>query len=392
MSHLFFFFFFLSLPLPAATSSHPPVKDLGMPGGKKVVGGGSTGAAPTAAAVPSGVRRLETSEGASAQRDDEPEEEGEEDLRDGGIPFFVNRGGLPVDEPTWERMWKHVAKIHPDGEKVAQRIRGATDLPKIPIPSVPTFQPSTPVPERLEAVQRYIRELQYNHTGTQFFEIKKSRPLTGLMDLAKEMTKEALPIKCLEAVILGIYLTNSMPTLERFPISFKTYFSGNYFRHIVLGVNFGGRYGALGMSRREDLMYKPPAFRTLSELVLDYEAAYGRCWHVLKKVKLGQCVSHDPHSVEQIEWKHSVLDVEKLGREDFRKELERHARDMRLKIGKGTGPPSPTKDRKKDVSSPQRGQSSPHRRNSRSERRPSGEKKPSEPKAMPDLNGYQIRV
>ncbi|XP_016075798.1 PREDICTED: vasohibin-1 [Miniopterus natalensis] len=212
------------------------------------------------------------------------------------------------------------------------------------------------------------------------------------MDLAKEMTKEALPIKCLEAVILGIYLTNSMPTLERFPISFKSYFSGNYFRHIVLGVNFGGRYGALGMSRREDLMYKPPAFRTLSDLVLDYEAAYGRCWHVLKKVKLGQCVSHDPHSVEQIEWKHSVLDVDRLGREDFRKELERHARDMRLKIGKGTGPPSPTKDRKKDVSSPQRSQSSPHRRNSRSERRPSGEKKPSEPKAMPDLNGYQIRV
>lgn len=134
------------------------------------------------------------------------------------------------------------------------------------------------------------------------------------------------------------YLTNSMPTLERFPISFKTYFSGNYFRHIVLGVNFGGRYGALGMSRREDLMYKPPAFRTLSELVLDYEAAYGRCWHVLRKVKLGQCVSHDPHSVEQIEWKHSVLDVDRLGREDFRKELERHARDMRLKVSVGPRP------------------------------------------------------
>lgn len=132
-----------------------------------------------------------------------------------------------------------------------------------------------------------------------------------------------------------------MPTLERFPISFKTYFSGNYFRHIVLGVNLGGRYGALGMSRREDLMYKPPAFRTLSELVLDYEAAYGRCWHVLKKVKLGQCVSHDPHSVEQIEWKHSVLDVEKLGRDDFRKELERHARDMRLKVRKGAALPAP---------------------------------------------------
>lgn len=123
MNHLFFSCFLIH--------SSTPIKDLGMPG-KKVVGGGSSCAATTVvAAVPSGVRRLETSEGASAQRDDEPEEEGEEDLRDGGVPFFVNRGGLPVDEATWERMWKHVAKIHPDGEKVAQRIRGVTDLPKV---------------------------------------------------------------------------------------------------------------------------------------------------------------------------------------------------------------------------------------------------------------------
>lgn len=131
---------------------------------------------------------------------------------------------------------------------------------------------------------------------------------------------------------VGSYLTNNMTTLDRFPISFKTHFSGNYFRHIVLGVNFGGRYGALGISRREELMYKAPVFRTLSELIFDFEEAYRRCWHTLKKVKLGHCVSHDPHSVEQIEWKHSILDLDKLSREDFRKDLERHARDMRLKV------------------------------------------------------------
>lgn len=35
-------------------------------------------------------------------------------------------------------------------------------------------------------------------------------PAPRLMDLAKEMTKEALPIKCLEAVILGMYPSSAL--------------------------------------------------------------------------------------------------------------------------------------------------------------------------------------
>ncbi|XP_075470811.1 tubulinyl-Tyr carboxypeptidase 1 [Ascaphus truei] len=314
---------------------------------------------------------------------------GGEEEEEGGAPFYVNRGGLPVDEPTWERMWGHVTRTHPAGEELARRIREAQDLPKVPVPCVPSPPAGATVPERVEAAQRYVRELQYNHTGTQFFEIKKSRPLTGLLDLAKEMTKEALPIKCLEAVILGIYLTNSISGLERFPISFKTQFSGGCFRHIVLGLHWGGHFGALGMSRREDLMYKPLEHRTLSSLLADFQAAYACCWHTLRKVKIGRYVSHDPHSVEQIDWKHSVLDLQELGEEGLRRELERHSRDMRLRITKG--PPTPPKERKRDVtSSPQRGQSSPLRRE-RPERRPSGEKS-ADSKSLPDLSGYQIRV
>lgn len=123
-----------------------------------------------------------------------------------------------------------------------------------------------------------------------------------------------------------------MPGVERFPLSFKSQFSGNHFHHIVLGVHSGGRFGALGMSRREDLMFKPLEFRTLMDLVREFEGAYRGYWHTLRKVKIGQYVSHDPHSVEQIEWKHSILDVDKLTKEELRKELERHTRDMRLKV------------------------------------------------------------
>ncbi|KAG2457909.1 VASH1 protein, partial [Polypterus senegalus] len=212
-------------------------------------------------------------EGVAQRGEEEQDDEGEEDLREGSAVLFVNRGGLPVDEATWERMWRHVARIHPEGEDLVRRIRGANDLPKTSF---------------------CVKSISFNSWQS--------------------------------------YLTNSIPGLERFPLSFKTQFSGNYFRHIVLGVHSGGRFGALGISRREDLMYKPLTFRTLSELVQEFDVAYHRYWHTLKKVKIGQYVSHDPHSVEQIEWKHSILDVDKLTQEELRKELERHMRDMRLKV------------------------------------------------------------
>ena len=129
------------------------------------------------------------------------------------------------------------------------------------------------VATRLEQIQSYMSGLKYNHTGTQFFEIKKARfvsaslrlyftlyyigcmcmdihsyesyqvcavndvgnihfsifiyhlllirPISGLMECAKDMIKEALPIKCLEALVLGVYLTNDIHGLVRFNISFK---------------------------------------------------------------------------------------------------------------------------------------------------------------------------
>lgn len=249
-----------------------------------------------------------------------------------GVWFWVNKNGFPVDDMTWERMWDHVAKIHPNGYKMVHSVRGNVDLPQVPYPQAPlNMSPALSVADKLEKIQKYMNNLQYNHTGTQFFEIKKNRPISGLMEVAKDMIRESLPIKCLEAIILGIFLTNGMMGVERFPISFKTAFNGNVHRHVVLGIYHAGKYGALGMSRREDLMDKPLVFKTLSELILDYEKAYKKYWHDVKRVKVGLPAPHDPHSYEFIQWKTLALTRSRMTTQEYVKELDGHAKEIKSK-------------------------------------------------------------
>lgn len=82
-------------------------------------------------------------------------------------------------------------------------------------------------------------------------------------------------------------------------------------------------------------MDKPLTFRTLSDLIFDFEDSYKKYLHTVKKVKIGLYVPHEPHSFQPIEWKQLVLNVSKMLRADIRKELEKFARDMRMKVGAG---------------------------------------------------------
>ena len=91
--------------------------------------------------------------------------------------WHVNKGGIPVVEATWEKMWDYVVATHPEGESVAASIRGKA-CKKVPIPPPPVVSLAYSTHDNLLRVQKYLEELQYNHTGTQFFDIKKTRPLS----------------------------------------------------------------------------------------------------------------------------------------------------------------------------------------------------------------------
>ena len=64
-------------------------------------------------------------------RDSKSRADKEETTEDNGVWFLVNKNGFPIDEITWNRMWDHVAKIHPEGPKTFHCVRGNSDLPQV---------------------------------------------------------------------------------------------------------------------------------------------------------------------------------------------------------------------------------------------------------------------
>lgn len=63
--------------------------------------------------------------------------------------------------------------------------------------------------------ETYICRLGYNHLGTTFFEIRKYASIRSLGQTAQRMVEHGLPIKCLEATVLALYLTAPIAEIDR---------------------------------------------------------------------------------------------------------------------------------------------------------------------------------
>lgn len=225
--------------------------------------------------------------------------------------FLINRSGLPFDDLTWNELWEFAAHLYPESRITLREIQSAPLLQEVPYPSPPPISIAKQgrIGDYLGRVGDYMKALTYNHTGTQFFETRPNSSMITLMETAKCMIREALPIKCMEAIVLSIYLTNGVPCLGRFPINFKSELPARvgvpqrYFYHVVLGLAHGNRFGAAGLSRRSTLMDKKMEHTSLYDLIADFDEGYRNCGHRLIKVRIGNLISHDPYSIAPIPWK-----------------------------------------------------------------------------------------
>ncbi|WIA10257.1 hypothetical protein OEZ85_010457 [Tetradesmus obliquus] len=212
----------------------------------------------------------------------------------------------------------HKLPVQEDGVKQALKlIKGCSadelaavglQAPAPPVPAAAVDDSQQPIAARLQAVQELISSLQYNHAHGYYYDVSKARPLSAILATAAGILSDPLPIKCIEAVFLGLLLTQGwgQGELQRLPVGFKSMGPNRQvYRHIVLAVHdpSSGLFGALGISRRANLMYKPLAFDSLAALLADYQEAYRGWGHSVVKVRVGLPVEHDASYTGPVCWR-----------------------------------------------------------------------------------------
>mmetsp|Transcript_15410 Transcript_15410/g.51727 ORF Transcript_15410/g.51727 Transcript_15410/m.51727 type:complete len:318 (-) Transcript_15410:152-1105(-) len=202
-------------------------------------------------------------------------------------------------------------------EKLAEMVKAIktrSDLPCPPRPDVPRLNLTSDPTSRHRMIQKYIEGFEYNFTGENFFNVKgvrQNQSLFRVLEVAKRVIRECLPIKCVEAVYLGIYLTQTMSDIERLPVIFNSEIDGHKYGHIVLVIRYNCKLGAIGLSRRPDLMFKECEYNSLSEILLEYKRSYERWSHRLHKIKIGNLIPHEGSNRlnDIVDWANTVISL-----------------------------------------------------------------------------------
>jgi len=201
-------------------------------------------------------------------------------------------------------------------------------------PPVPVFpqqltDPKLSLDEKIWRIQSFINAFQYNYTGKSFFkkDMRRDRGINHITNIAKDIMRQALPIQCVEALFLGIHLTNTMKNeLIRIPITFESISSNEWHSHIVLGLKAlkgrGGtrkdeRWGALGISRIPSLMYKELKFEKLASLLKNYQHAYNDSGHVLERISLGTPFPCEAYAGDRPKWRTSVIEMSEVDKQNL---------------------------------------------------------------------------
>jgi hypothetical protein len=122
-----------------------------------------------------------------------------------------------------------------------------------------------------------------------------------------------------------------MRDLQRVPLRFQTKHGENIHFHIVMAANdtTKRKWGALGISRVESLMYKELRFDHLSDMILDYIRAYEAIGHDVENVFLGLPFHHDLNAMSRIEWIALVVPMsKKVAWERKAHVFDQHAKEM----------------------------------------------------------------
>jgi len=185
-------------------------------------------------------------------------------------------------------------------------LESVPDIPQLPN-SIVNGNLNKDIRGKIRLLSQYIKSFEYNHIGKDFFTVDKKKNLNCLMDVAKQILRENLPMKCLEAVCVSQYLTRDWPIM-RFPLRFQTTVDSHVFWHVVMGIqSLNGKFGALGISRRPTLDYRDLTYDSLSALTLSYIEEYTKVGHTVNKITVGLPFGTREHSNEMIYWHFFLL-------------------------------------------------------------------------------------